>query len=127
MENLQQRHTTLKLNKNSELNKMATYPVRNKETGEEKEVIMSVHDWDQWKTDNPDWERFFTPENSPALGLETIGDWKDKLVNKNPGWGEILKKSEKSGGISARLAKKSGVNSTQEHDDSFASTPKKSK
>ena len=92
---------------------MATYPVRNKETGEEKEVIMSVHAWDQWKIDNPDWERFFTPENSPALGLESVGDWKDKLVNKNPGWGEILKKS--------------GVNSTQEHDDSFASTPKKSK
>ena len=105
---------------------MATYPVRNKETGEEKEVMMSVHDWDQWKTDNPDWERFFTPENSPAMGLE-IGDWRDKLTNKNPGWGEILKKSEKAGGISGRLAKKSGVNSTQEHDDSFATAPKKSK
>ena len=47
MEHLQQRQTTIKLNKNSELNKMATYPVRNKETGEEKEVVMSVHAWDQ--------------------------------------------------------------------------------
>ena len=28
---------------------MATYPVINKETGEQKEVAMSVHDWDQWK------------------------------------------------------------------------------
>ena len=105
---------------------MATYPVKNKKTGEEKEVVMSVHDWDQWKTDNSDWERFFTPENSPALGIE-YGDWKDKLTNKNPGWGEILKKSEKAGGISGRLAKKSGVNSTQEHDDSYAPAPKKSK
>ena len=105
---------------------MATYPVKNKETGEEKEVIMSVHDWDQWKTDNPDWERFFTPENSPALGLETVGDWKDKLTNKNPGWGEILKKADKSGGISARLAKKNGINSTQEYDSSY-DAPKKSK
>ena len=51
---------------------MATYPVKNKKTGEEKEVVMSVHDWDQWKTDNSDWERFFTPENSPALGLSLI-------------------------------------------------------
>jgi len=105
---------------------MATYPVINKETGEEKEVVMSVHDWDQWKTDNPDWERFFTPENSPSLGLETVGDWKDKLVNKNPGWGEILKKADKSGGISARLAKKNGINSTQEYDSSY-DAPKKSK
>tara|TARA_E500000081_G_C5880563_1_gene238951 strand:+ start:258 stop:584 length:327 start_codon:yes stop_codon:yes gene_type:complete len=106
---------------------MATYPVRNKETGEEKEVIMSVHAWDQWKTDNPDWERFFTPENSPAMGLETVGDWKDKLTNKNPGWGEILKKADKAGGISGRLAKKGGINSTQEHDDSYAPSPKEKK
>ena len=35
---------------------MATYPVINKETGEQKEVVMSVHVWDQWKEDNPTWE-----------------------------------------------------------------------
>ena len=84
---------------------MATYPVINKETGEQKEVSMSVHDWDQWKTDHPDWQRYFTPENSPSLGVE-VGEWRDNLVNKNPVWGEVLKKAEKSGGISSRLAKK---------------------
>ena len=26
---------------------MATYPVINKETGEQKEVVMSVNDWDR--------------------------------------------------------------------------------
>ena len=105
---------------------MATYPVRNKETGEEKEVVMSVHSWSQWKEDNPDWERFFTPENSPTLGVESIGDFQDKLSKKHPSWNEVLKKADKAGGISARLAKKSGINSTQEHDSSF-DTPKKSK
>ena len=35
---------------------MATYPVKHKETGETKDVVMSVHAWDQWKEDNPDWE-----------------------------------------------------------------------
>ena len=30
---------------------MATYPVINKETGEQKEVVMSVNDWDQWCAD----------------------------------------------------------------------------
>ena len=89
---------------------MATYPVINKETGEQKEVSMSVHDWDQWKTDNPDWQRYFTPENSPSLGIE-VGEWRDKLVNKNPGWGEVLKKADKSGGISVRLAKKGSYES----------------
>jgi len=89
---------------------MATYPVINKDTGEQKEVVMSIHAWDQWKTDNPDWERYFTPENSPSLGLE-IGEWRDKLVNKNPGWGEILNKAGKSGGISGRLARKGSYES----------------
>ena len=89
---------------------MATYPVVNQETGEQKEVSMSVHDWDQWKTDNPDWQRYFTPENSPSLGVE-VGEWRDKLVNKNPGWGEVLKKADKSGGISSRLAKKGSYES----------------
>ncbi len=74
---------------------MATYPVVNQQTGEQKEVVMSVHDWDQWKEDNPDWQRYFTPENSPSLGIE-VGEWRDKLVNKNPGWGEVLKKTAKA-------------------------------
>ena len=89
---------------------MATYPVINKETGEQKEVAMSVHDWDHWKESNPDWQRHFTPENSPSLGVE-VGEWRDKLVNKNPGWGEVLKKADKSGGISSRLAKKGSYES----------------
>ena len=91
---------------------MATYPVVNQETGEQKEISMSVYDWDQWKEDNPDWDRDWSdPSKMPALGVE-VGEWQDKLVNKNPGWGEVLKKAEKSGGISARLAKK-GINTTQ--------------
>ena len=90
---------------------MATYPVVNQKTGEQKEVAMSIHDWDQWKEDNPDWERYFTPENCPALGVD-VGEWRDKLVNKNPGWGEVLKKSEKAGGISARLARKGSYESS---------------
>ena len=35
---------------------MATYPVVNTKTGEQKEVRMSVNDWDQWTKDNPDWQ-----------------------------------------------------------------------
>ncbi len=47
---------------------MATYPVRHKETGETKDVKMSIHDWDQWKVDNPEWERYFTEENETNFG-----------------------------------------------------------
>ena len=63
---------------------MATYPVINNKTGEQKEVVMSVMDCDKWKEDNPDWTR----------------DYSD------PSWNQILKSSEKSAGIRGRLAKK---------------------
>tara|TARA_R100000231_G_scaffold131073_1_gene102962 strand:+ start:910 stop:1206 length:297 start_codon:yes stop_codon:yes gene_type:complete len=90
---------------------MATYPVKNTETGETKEVIMSVHDWDQWKTDNPQWQRDFSdPTTCPGVG--EVGEWRDKLVNKNPGWGEVLKSAEKSGGISGRLANRGSYESS---------------
>ena len=49
---------------------MATYPVINKITGEQKEVNMSVHDWSQWKLDNPDWDRDWSdPSTCPGSGL----------------------------------------------------------
>ena len=83
---------------------MATYPVVNTETGEQKEVVMSVHDWDQWKTDNPQWTRDFSdPSTCPGVG--EVVEWRDKLHNKHPGWTEILKKAEKAGGIQGRLNK----------------------
>ena len=34
---------------------MATYPVVNTKTGEQKEVKMSIHEWEQWCKDNVDW------------------------------------------------------------------------
>ena len=48
---------------------MATYPVINKETGEQKEVKLSVHDWSQWLEDNPEWQRDWSdPATAPASG-----------------------------------------------------------
>ena len=75
---------------------MATYPVKNINTGEMKDVVMSVHAWDQWKEDNPEWERYYTPYNAPGVG--EVGEWKDKLINKNPGWNDVLAKAQKAPG-----------------------------
>jgi predicted ribonuclease YlaK len=73
---------------------MAIYPVIHKETGEQKEVTLSVHEWDQWKEDNPDWQRDWRSINlSSTWG---VGEWRDKLVAKNPGWNDVLRKSIKS-------------------------------
>jgi len=69
---------------------MATYPVINKQTGEQKDVVLSVHDWDQWCKDNPDWQRDWSdPSTCPSAG-ET-GDWRDKMGKTHPGWADIMK------------------------------------
>jgi hypothetical protein len=74
---------------------MATYPVVHKETGEQKEVTMSVNDWDQWKEDNPDWIRDWSdPSTCPQPG--EVGEWKDKLIKKHPGWNDVLHKVSKA-------------------------------
>ena len=80
---------------------MATYPVKNTNTGETKEVVMSVHDWDQWKIDNPDWDRYFTPDNAPGVG--EVGEWKDKLRKTKPGWNDVLRKAQKAPGSGVKL------------------------
>ena len=76
---------------------MATYPVINKETGEQKEIQMSILEWDQWKTDNPDWDRDWSdPSTMPGVG--EVGEWQNKLVAKNPGWNEVLGRAAKMPG-----------------------------
>ena len=74
---------------------MATYPVVNTKTGEQKEVEMSIHDWDQWKNENPDWIRDWSdPSTCPSPG--EVGEWRDKLIARNPGWNEVLEKASKA-------------------------------
>jgi len=78
--------------------------------------VISVHSWTKWCEDNPNWSRDYSdPSTIPALGVE-VGEWRDKLVNKNPGWGEVLKKAEKAGGISGRLARTRNIGTTEGDD-----------
>ena len=76
---------------------MATYPVVNSKTGEQKEVAMSVTEWSQWCEDNPDWKRDWSdPSTMPGVG--EVGDWKNKLVISKPGWNEVLERAQKQPG-----------------------------
>ena len=80
---------------------MATYPVKNKETGETKEVVMSVHDWDKWKEDNPDWSRDFSdPSTCPGVG--EVGEWRNKLIKSKPGWNEVLDRASRQPGATVK-------------------------
>lgn len=73
---------------------MATYPVVNTKTGESKEVKMSVHDWTLWCENNPDWVRDWSDPSTAPMATD-VGEWRDKLVAKNPGWNQVLDKVSK--------------------------------
>jgi len=74
---------------------MPTYPVINKETGEKKELSMTMIKYDEWRKENPDWDKDWS---AGVAGLGEVGEWKDKLITKNPGWNDVLHKASKSPG-----------------------------
>ena len=80
---------------------MASYPVRNTKTGEQKEVIMSIHEWDGWSQDNPDWIRDWSDPSTCPQCTE-VGEWTDKLQNKYPGWNDVLRKASKAPGSNVK-------------------------
>ena len=80
---------------------LAVYPIINLKTGEQKEVSMSVHDWDQWREDNPDWSRDYSdPTTCPSVG--EVGEVYDKLKKSHPGWNDVLRKASKMPGSTVK-------------------------
>lgn len=76
---------------------MATYPVINRNTGEQKEVQLSVHEWSKWCDENPDWMRDWSDPSTAPMACE-VGEWRDKLVAKKPGWNEVLDRASRAPG-----------------------------
>jgi hypothetical protein len=78
---------------------MAIYPIIHKETGETKVIEMSVNDIMQWYKDNPQWTRDW------SQGCATpgeVGEWRDKLTTKHPGWNDVLGKAQKMPGSTVK-------------------------
>ena len=76
---------------------MPTYPVINKETGEQKEIKMTLAEWDQWRKDNIDWDRDWSdPSTMPGVG--EVGEIYDKLKKSHPGCNDVLHKASKAPG-----------------------------
>ena len=74
---------------------MPTYPVIHKETGEKKELSMSMIKYDEWRKENPNWDKDWS---EGCAGIGEVGEWKDKLITKNPCWNDVLHKASKSPG-----------------------------
>ena len=69
---------------------MPTYPVINKNTGEKKELSLTMSAYDEWRKENPDWDKDW----SEGIGGITYRDPKQsdgfkegmsKVQEKHPG------------------------------------------
>jgi len=78
---------------------MPTYPVKNSKTGETKEMIMSMKAYDQWRKDNPDWDKDWS---KGVAGVGEVGEWKDKLRKSKPGWNEVLDRAGRMPGANVK-------------------------
>ena len=78
---------------------MPTYPVKNLKTGETKEIQMSMTDYDQWRKDNPDWDKDW---NAGIANVGEVGEVYDKLRKTHPGWNDVLRKASKAPGSKVR-------------------------
>jgi len=83
---------------------MATYPVVNKETGEQKEVTMSINEWDAWKEANPDWIRDWSDPSTAPMSVEE--DWHGKLYKQHPDWKQVMKGVKKAAPRNASITQK---------------------
>ena len=71
---------------------MPTYPVKNLKTGEKQELSMTMLEYDDWKKENPDWDKDWS---AGCAGVGEVGEWKNKLIQRNPSWNEVLNRAGK--------------------------------
>ena len=74
---------------------MPTYPVINKETGEKKELSMTMLKYDEWRKENPDWDKDWM---AGGASVGEVGEVYDKLKKSHPGWNDVLHKASKAPG-----------------------------
>ena len=74
---------------------MPTYPVKNLKTGETKELNLTMSNYEQWRKDNPDWDRDWS---QGCAGSGEVGDWRDKMSKTHPGWKDVMGQVKKHQG-----------------------------
>ena len=66
---------------------MPTYPVINKKTGEKKELSMSMIKYDEWRKENPNWDKDWS---EGCAGIGEVGEWREKIININNIWNDLV-------------------------------------
>ena len=78
---------------------MPTYPVKHLETGEQKELSMSMVEYSEWRKENPDWDKDWM---AGVAAIGEVGEVYDKLKKSHPGWNDVLRKASKMPGSNVR-------------------------
>ena len=76
---------------------MPTYPVKNRVTGEEKELTMTMAAYDEWKKENPDWDKDWSKGCASA---SREFKWTGEAASS--GWNEVLDRASKQPGANVR-------------------------
>ena len=76
---------------------MPTYPVKNMKTGEEKELSMTMKDYDAWRKENPDWDKDW---QAGVAATQEMFRWTGEA--KSSGWNEVLDRASKQPGANVR-------------------------
>lgn len=80
---------------------MPIYPIINKKTKEQKEISLSIEEWENFKKENKEWVRDWSdPSSSP--GFFETGDWRNKLTSKHPSWNDVLGRAQKMPGSTVK-------------------------
>ena len=73
---------------------MPQYDFINKETGEVTEVLLRISEYDQYLSDNPEWERYFAAESAPKI----VAGVKSTMAMAGKGWETHLTNIKKGAG-----------------------------
>ena len=78
---------------------MPKYPGINKEKGQKKELSMNMVAYDEWRKENPDWDKDWS---AGVAGVGEVGDFQDKLKKSHPGWNDVLHRASKYPGATVK-------------------------
>jgi hypothetical protein len=71
---------------------LPTYRFENTETGEIFEKWMLMAEKEPFLKENP----FLKPLIPTQMNVGEVGEWKNKLASKHPGWNDVLLKASKA-------------------------------
>jgi len=78
---------------------MPKYPVINLETKEKKELSMTMSEYQEWRKDNPEWDKDWM---AGVAACGEVGEVYDKLKKSHPGWNDVLRRASKMPGSNVR-------------------------